>query len=633
MPEFRPLFSVRKGGSSLSRVSTRRAIRRSEKPARTAMPRATWSRAIASACAWKFPPLTLVPSGKMSGLSVAAFISIRRDATALSSVARTAPKTCGMHRSVYGSCTLCGPLWDGIISLARRRRRRFAATSLAPGCGFSPTRRSSYGFGDPRSASKDIEAATWASFSNRRPSFTKMAPTAAITDVPLMIARPSLDWRTRGARFAFARALAPGRTCPPTSASPSPMSTRPKCARGARSPLAPNEPRDGITGWTPRFKKSRRRDTRIRRTPEYPIASVFARSRRAARTSSRRSGGPRPIAWLRSRLSCSALTSASEIATFASSPKPVLIPYAREPFATTFSRARRLASTRFAAAGASRTGSPLRATAITSSRSSDRPSIERMRTVAASRFRDIAFARSPKALSPYGRSGAVHASRVPRHLRIVADAEAERERRGGQARPRGHPVRLRRGHPAAVHAEQAELHAGLPRLRVSLPWGPLPRLAWHDAEHVDERTRGAPRGLRSAGHRAARRRVAVPRLLHARVRGPREGAAARRGNRLRGVRRPRVRGRPHRAVCELRPGGKDAAGPVQRGAGGSPRDPERAAVPAAPGGRVGDDRRSDGPPRRRAGSSASRSQDRVHGGHDAPRGARRDGAPRGPPDP
>src|SRR5206468_13083860 len=134
------------------------------------------------------------------------------------------------------------------------------------------------------------------------------------------------------------------------------------------------------------------------------------------------------------------------------------------------------------------------------------------RTAAASRFRDIAFARTPKALSPYGRSGAVHASRSPRHLRIVADAETERERGRDQARPRGYPRRLRRRHAAAVHAEQAELHASLARLRVPLPWGPLPRLAWHGAEHVDERTRGAPRGLRSAGHRAARRRVAVPRL-------------------------------------------------------------------------------------------------------------------------
>src|SRR3989449_5712841 len=212
----------------------------------------------------------------------------------------------------------------------------------------------------------------------------------------------------------------------------------------------------------------------------------------------------------------------------------------------------------------------------------------------------------PKTLSISARSGAVHASRVPRHLRIVADAETERERGRDQARPRSHPVRLRRRHAAAVHAEQAELHASLARLRVPLPWGPLPRLAWHGAEHVDERTRGASRGLRSAGHRAARWRVAVPRLLPARVRGPREGAAARRGNRLRGVRRPRVRGRPHRAVCELRPGGKDAAGPVQRGAGGSLQDPERATVPAAPGGGAGDDRRAGGPPPKRAGGSAAR---------------------------
>src|SRR2546427_7235501 len=138
----------------------------------------------------------------------------------------------------------------------------------------------------------------------------------------------------------------------------------------------------------------------------------------------------------------------------------------------------------------------------------------------------------PKTLSISARSGAVHASRVPRHLRIVADAEAERERGRDQARPRGHPVRLRRGHPEAVHAEQAELHAGLPRLRVPLPRGPFPRPARHGPEHVDERTRGAPRGLRTAGHRAARRRVAVPRILHARIRGPRKGAPAGWGDRL-----------------------------------------------------------------------------------------------------
>src|SRR5207244_572804 len=108
MPEFSPPFRVRNGGNSLSRVSTSRAILRSEKPARTDMARATWSRAIASASAWKFPPLTLVPSGKMSGLSVAAFISIRRDAAAWSRAARTAARPWGMHRTVQGSRTARG---------------------------------------------------------------------------------------------------------------------------------------------------------------------------------------------------------------------------------------------------------------------------------------------------------------------------------------------------------------------------------------------------------------------------------------------------------------------------------------------------------------------------------------------
>src|SRR5256884_5785583 len=45
------------------------------------------------------------------------------------------------------------------------------------------------------------------------------------------------------------------------------------------------------------------------------------------------------------------------------------------------------------------------------------------------------------------------------------------------------------------------------RVRVPLPRRPFPRAARHGAEHVDERTRGAPRGVRTAGHRAARSRA------------------------------------------------------------------------------------------------------------------------------
>src|SRR5947208_14454461 len=166
----------------------------------------------------------------------------------------------------------------------------------------------------------------------------------------------------------------------------------------------------------------------------------------------------------------------------------------------------------------------------------------------------------PKTLSVSAGSGAVHANRLPRHLRIVADAEAERQRGRDQARSRGGPVRLRRRHAAAVHAEQAELPASLPRLRVPLPRRPFPRAAGDGPEHVDERTRGAPRGLRSARNRAARRRAAVPRLLHARIRRARERTAAGRRGRLRRIRRACVRARPPGPVRELRPGGKDAAG-------------------------------------------------------------------------
>src|SRR3972149_917011 len=49
MPEFRPPSFVRNAGSSLSRVSTSRASRRSAKPANTAIASATWSRAPARA--------------------------------------------------------------------------------------------------------------------------------------------------------------------------------------------------------------------------------------------------------------------------------------------------------------------------------------------------------------------------------------------------------------------------------------------------------------------------------------------------------------------------------------------------------------------------------------------------------
>src|SRR2546429_493038 len=122
----------------------------------------------------------------MSGLSVAEFISIRTTVAAVSNAARHAPRTCGMHRSVYGSWTLCGPRCDGMISLRRRRRRMFAATSRTPACGFKTTSRSSYGSGEPRSTSNAIDAAR--------------------------LCRPNQGWRTplvRPNRFALAARVTP----------------------------------------------------------------------------------------------------------------------------------------------------------------------------------------------------------------------------------------------------------------------------------------------------------------------------------------------------------------------------------------------------------------------------------------
>src|SRR2546426_4428821 len=40
--------------------------------------------------------------------------------------------------------------------------------------------------------------------------------------------------------------------------------TRPRCASGARSTRIPSDPRDGLTGWTPRVLKSKRRSANIR---------------------------------------------------------------------------------------------------------------------------------------------------------------------------------------------------------------------------------------------------------------------------------------------------------------------------------------------------------------------------------
>ena len=118
--------------------------------------------------------------------------------------------------------------------------------------------------------------------------------------VPLRSVRPSLASSTSGARPARRSASPPGRRSPSSSASPSPISTSARCASGARSPDAPTEPRDGMSGWTPRVEhlaqqlddRRRARPSGRARAPRRGGASSRApRRSAAARRRRRRASG------------------------------------------------------------------------------------------------------------------------------------------------------------------------------------------------------------------------------------------------------------------------------------------------------------------------------------------------------
>ena len=79
-------------------------------------------------------------------------------------------------------------------------------------------------------------------------------------------------------------------------------------------------------GWSPRSRKASRRSTISGRQPLWPSASVFARSRSIARTTSRGSGAPTPAAWLIRRFSWRRAASAGGTNRVASAPKPVVTP-------------------------------------------------------------------------------------------------------------------------------------------------------------------------------------------------------------------------------------------------------------------------------------------------------------------
>ncbi len=172
---------------------------------------------------------------------------------------------------------------------------------------------------DPCSASIDCAHARSAARASLRARTRPSASIDAMNCVPLMSDRPSFASSRIGSSPTRVNASKPGRRSPSTIASPSPTSGRARCASGARSPDAPTLPRAGTTGSTPRSRHASSSSTVSTRAPEFPFASVFARSSIAERTT--------PQACERSNRSCSSRVWSSGIERLTKRPKPVLTPY------------------------------------------------------------------------------------------------------------------------------------------------------------------------------------------------------------------------------------------------------------------------------------------------------------------
>ena len=158
---------------------------------------------------------------------------------------------------------------------------------------------------EPCSASSESAHARSAASASLRARTRPSARNDAMNCVPLISDSPSFASSTIGSRPTRASASKPGTRSPSTNASPSPTSGSARCASGARSPDAPTEPRLGTTGSTPRSRHSSSSSTVSIRAPEFPFASVFARSSIAERTISSGYGSPTPHACERSSRSCS----------------------------------------------------------------------------------------------------------------------------------------------------------------------------------------------------------------------------------------------------------------------------------------------------------------------------------------
>ena len=235
--------------------------------------------------------------------------------------ARRAPRRAPAARSASSrrpargrscSCDALMPLPSSSAQQVGGRRRLPGDTAAASWM------RGSNGCIEPRSASIDSAAAMSAARARRSAPASASASDRGrrlrAVDEREPFLRPERRPASRPARGAAPSAPVSTVGSSPTVASPSPMRTSARCASGARSPLAPTEPRLGTRGWTPRLSSASSRSSVSRRMPEKPLASTLARSAIDARTARTGSGSPTPAAWLRSRLSCSAPSASRGIA-------------------------------------------------------------------------------------------------------------------------------------------------------------------------------------------------------------------------------------------------------------------------------------------------------------------------------
>ena len=164
-----------------------------------------------------------------------------------------APCTCGAHRSEYASCTRSHQRCDSMIAEPSSSRSTFAAESTWPRQRAQRLDlRDGSALREPCSASSESAQARSAAFASRR-ARTSAERAHRGHELRAVDQREALlgDQPDRARGRPRASASAAGTRTPSNHASPSPTSGSARCASGARSPLAPTEPRLGTYGSTP----------------------------------------------------------------------------------------------------------------------------------------------------------------------------------------------------------------------------------------------------------------------------------------------------------------------------------------------------------------------------------------------